>query len=70
MLIGEYDYEMDMAVQREEAAEKAAREATKEAEARATKQVEATAQALKEMGVSADIISKAMGFSASEIASW
>ncbi len=59
MLVAEYDYETDIAVQREEAA----REGKAEGKAE-------TAQALKNMGVSAEIISKATGFSPSEIASW
>ncbi len=63
MLIGEYDYEMDIAAQRAEAAREAKAEGKIEAYSE-------TAQALKSMGVSADIISKATGFSASEIASW
>ncbi len=59
MLIAEYDYEMDIAVQREEA--------TREAEKKAEKKAKETVKELKNMGVDINKLSKATGLTIEEI---
>ncbi len=63
MLIAEYDYEMDIAVQREEAA----REAEKKAEKKAERKAKETVKELKNMGVDINKLSKATGLTIEEI---
>ncbi len=60
MLMGEYDYATDIAVQREEAAEKAAKETWQKASLQ-------SARNFKSLGVPLDIISKGTGLSIEEI---
>ncbi len=63
MLVGEYDYAMDIAVQSQEAAEKATEEAEKEAAEKTIR----TARILKTMGLSLDKISEATELPLAEI---
>ncbi len=67
MLICDYDYEMDIAVQREEAAKKAAEEARKKVAQEAEAKERDTLRNLKSMGVSIENLAKATGLSIEEI---
>ncbi len=71
MLVGEYDYAMDIAVQSQEAAEKAAKKAAeivaKKAEIEAIEKTIRTARILKTMGLSLDKISEATELPLAEI---